>query len=249
MATQSEWRFCVQCSVLYFDGHTDGNKGVCSGSPAGQHGHRPAGFNFVLSHDIAPSPTAQDKWRNCWKCQAMYFDGHSDGNKGHCPAGGAHDGHGNEPGVWSFVLSHDIAPSPIAQDKWRNCWKCQAMYFDGYPDKGRCAAGGAHEGHGNEPGVWNFVLQHPVSPKVTILTPNGAHVRIIGQRFTPGGKVHFGIGYHDGTGPSTLEAVATSDVVTGRVETAFDMHSLGWSWVSTRATDQDTGAFVDARIE
>ncbi|MEV0712871.1 hypothetical protein [Nocardia aurea] len=249
MTTQPDWRFCVQCAVLYFDGHQDGNKGDCKGAPAGQRGHRPAGYNFVLPFNTAPTAHAQDKWRNCWKCQAMYFDGHTDGNKGRCPSGGGHEGHGDAPTTWNFVLPHNVAATPTTQDKWRNCWKCQAMYFDGSSDKGRCAAGEGHEGHGNEPATWNFVLPHPVSPKVIILTPNLAHVRIIGERFTPSGSVHFGIGYHDGISTHTREATATADFVTGRVETEFEMTSARWAWISTHATDKITGTAVDTRIE
>ena len=39
---------------------------------------------------------------------------------------------------------------------WRFCSKCYAMSYDGYPDKGHCAAGGAHLAQG-----FNFVLPHP----------------------------------------------------------------------------------------
>src|SRR5579862_1133318 len=34
------------------------------------------------------------------------------------------------------------------QDLWRYCQKCHVMFYDGYPNKGLCAAGGAHEGQG-----------------------------------------------------------------------------------------------------
>ena len=48
------------------------------------------------------------------------------------------------------------AQAPMQHD-WRFCHKCQFMFFDGYPTKGACAAGGAHEAAG-----FNFDLTHDV---------------------------------------------------------------------------------------
>jgi hypothetical protein len=39
------------------------------------------------------------------------------------------------------------------QQDWRFCHKCSAMFFDGFPDKGACPAGGGHEAAG-----FNFAL-------------------------------------------------------------------------------------------
>jgi hypothetical protein len=38
---------------------------------------------------------------------------------------------------------------------WRYCQKCRVMFFDGYPQKGNCAAGGGHEAQG-----YMFALPH-----------------------------------------------------------------------------------------
>ncbi len=43
------------------------------------------------------------------------------------------------------------------QDAWRFCGKCHAMFYDGFPDKAKCAAGGGHEAIG-----YNFVLPHDI---------------------------------------------------------------------------------------
>lgn len=43
----------------------------------------------------------------------------------------------------------------LEQQAWRLCQKCEAMFFDGSPNKGTCAAGGAHEAAG-----FIFVLPH-----------------------------------------------------------------------------------------
>ena len=46
-----------------------------------------------------------------------------------------------------------------AQRDWRRCGKCQAMFFDGYQNKGVCAAGGGHQA-GNR--IHEFALPHDV---------------------------------------------------------------------------------------
>jgi hypothetical protein len=55
-----------------------------------------------------------------------------------------------------------LAQSCGTQDRWRFCRKCQAMFFNGYDDKGACAAGGSHE-----PAGFEFALPHscPETPK------------------------------------------------------------------------------------
>src|SRR5215475_290342 len=42
------------------------------------------------------------------------------------------------------------------QGDWRFCNKCNGIFYDGYPQKGRCPAGGGHVAQG-----FNFVLSHP----------------------------------------------------------------------------------------
>jgi hypothetical protein len=127
LGTQKDWRYCTKCHTIFFDGYAD--KGRCAAGA----GHVAAGYNFVLPHDVAETPTAQKDWRFCNKCHEMFFDGYAD--KGHCAAGGGHVAAG-----YVFVLPHDVAETPTAQRNWRFCAKCHAMFFDGYADKGRCPA-------------------------------------------------------------------------------------------------------------
>ena len=47
--------------------------------------------------------------------------------------------------------------SAATQDAWRYCRKCHLMFYDGYPDKGRCAAGDGHLAQG-----FNFILPYDV---------------------------------------------------------------------------------------
>jgi hypothetical protein len=46
-----------------------------------------------------------------------------------------------------------------AQDGWRFCNKCNTMFFDGFPDKGRCVGGAGHRAEGH-----NFFLPFDVPP-------------------------------------------------------------------------------------
>jgi hypothetical protein len=55
-----------------------------------------------------------------------------------------------------FVKPISVLAGSTDQPDWRFCNKCQAMFYDGYPNKGRCAAGGAHVAQG-----YNFVVPHP----------------------------------------------------------------------------------------
>ena len=47
-----------------------------------------------------------------------------------------------------FVLRHDVSAPSLHQNQWRFCSKCNVMFFDGFPSKGRCAAGDGHQAAG-----------------------------------------------------------------------------------------------------
>jgi hypothetical protein len=68
-------------------------------------------------------------------------------------------------GTGSAFLFNDFAAvlaQSTGQRDWRFCRKCQAIFFDGVPNKGACKAGGAHEAAG-----FNFVLPHDVAETPT----------------------------------------------------------------------------------
>ena len=69
---QRDWRFCVKCNVLFYNGYID-NKGVC---PKDGIGHEPAANNFVLPHDNTPV-SGQREWRFCVKCNTLFYNGYS----------------------------------------------------------------------------------------------------------------------------------------------------------------------------
>lgn len=139
---QASWRFCNKCYSMFYNGYQE--KGACPGK--GQH--EAAGYNFILPHDVAATPTTQASWRYCNKCFVMFYDGYP--QKGKCKGGGGHEAAG-----YNFVLPHDVAATPTAQALWRYCSKCQTMFYNGYPQKGSCTAGGEHTAAG-----YNFVLPY-----------------------------------------------------------------------------------------
>lgn len=164
MPTQSQWRHCSACQVLFFDGFN--HSGVCAATPGHSGEHTPDfGFNFQVSHDdevVDLFFSVQRGWRNCHKCQAMYYGP----TNGPCPGlpAGAHYGGQNLGGTFpadtfDFFLLYGLGAADSIQDNWRACWKCLTLVYDGFTsDKGPCQAGGLHEGHGGEGGVFNFAL-------------------------------------------------------------------------------------------
>ena len=97
----------------------------------------------------------QGEWRFCDKCESMFWNGTD--KKGACPAGGAHVAQG-----FLFWLHYDDAAVETAavQYGWRYCSKCSSLFYNGYPTKGRCPAGGAHFAQG-----FMFGLNHqPAAP-------------------------------------------------------------------------------------
>jgi hypothetical protein len=119
--------------------------------------HSSGNHNHARFAVIEKGLQTQSNWRNCMKCQELFFNGFAD-NKGRCPAGGGHE-MAPGPAPFDFVLPRDIPPSSHSQSNWRNCMKCQALFFNGFADnKGRCPAGGGHETAGPTP--FDFVLNH-----------------------------------------------------------------------------------------
>jgi len=143
------FRFCHKCQSLFHPGSKASGEqdGLC---PAGGE-HEAMGYVFEFPIHETETATAQSRWRSCGKCKAMFFDGYQ--TKGRCPAGG---GHRREDRFRdTFALPHSVPGTPRAQTEWRFCGKCQVMFYNGYPAKGRCTAGGEHNAQGYE-----FVLPH-----------------------------------------------------------------------------------------
>jgi len=84
----------------------------------------------------------------------MFYNGFPD--KGRCPAGRRHAVDSRKD-VNNYVLKYNVPETPKAQAAWRFCNKCNALFFDGYPQKGSCPAGGGHAAQG-----YMFVLPHDI---------------------------------------------------------------------------------------
>jgi hypothetical protein len=94
--------------------------------------------------------------RHCAACHALFND--RERFKGLCPAsGGPHrsDGHFN------YTLFFGMPDNSQLQGAWRPCDRCQAIYFDGYPDKKTCDAGDGHRPNPVFP-QFNFMLPHEI---------------------------------------------------------------------------------------
>jgi len=97
-------------------------------------------------------------WRFCNKCQVMFY---TDAKSNSCAAGGTH-----VPQGYQFRLPFDVPGTPTAQTNWRSCKTCQAMFYNGYREKGRCPAGGAHIADN----TFRYVLPHDVPGTPTAQT-------------------------------------------------------------------------------
>src|SRR4051794_24270359 len=104
----------------------------------------------LVSDVFADNDFFQSQWRYCDKCEALFFNGFP--TKGSCPGGGGHNAQG-----YDFELPHgnQLLESEKAQVNWRYCGKCFSMFYDGFPDKGKCSAGGGHAAQG-----YKFRLPH-----------------------------------------------------------------------------------------
>src|SRR5262249_36363900 len=107
---QANWRYCGKCGGLFFDGYAD--KSFQNSCPAGRS-HAPAGFDFVLPHDVFEDANNQGNWRYCVKCGGLFFNGYADKSfQNVCPRGGSH-----APAGFHFVLPHEVPENANNQGK------------------------------------------------------------------------------------------------------------------------------------
>jgi hypothetical protein len=118
---------------------------------------------------------AQDEWRFCTKCNALFFNGFGPGQGGPTPKGvcpkdrGEHTAQGFNF-ILDFTPDFDAPDTPTTQSKWRFCHKCNVMFFAGSkPQDRHCARDGGHEEAG-----FHFVL--PINRKGgPVLNPPDQH--------------------------------------------------------------------------
>lgn len=111
----------------------------------------PRGFanaSLIVSND-------RPYWHFCNKCQVLFS---TDADFNVCAARGKH-----VPQGYEFRLPYDGPETRTTQRRWRACSQCRAMFFDGYPTKGRCPGGHEHTADH----TFRYVLPHdvPGTPK------------------------------------------------------------------------------------
>jgi len=122
---QDNWRWCRNCSVLFFGGGTGGK------CPKTGHAHDSSGSgNYVIDDG---ENVGQDGWRWCSHCQQLHYSL----KQGHC---GATKGRHDSSGSSAYSLYTDTVPHGC-QGGWKWCSRCQSLW---YPEAGgnRCSAGG-----------------------------------------------------------------------------------------------------------
>jgi hypothetical protein len=187
---QAHWRYCVQCSGLFFDGYADKHfQNLCPNGGS----HSPAGYNFVLPHDLAEDAHHQAQWRYCVQCGGLFFDGYPDKHfQNACPKGGSH-----APAGYHFVLPHDVAEDAHNQATWRYCIQCGGLFWDGNSNKGPCP--GAKSGGGfrlravlqPDGSFWRFEAGAPLGVTLSDEPASDA--------FSYGGRVYVFVGAAEAT--------------------------------------------------
>jgi hypothetical protein len=146
---QPQWRFCVQCGSLFFEG--DGtNTGVCPGG--GTHLARPRNLRYVIPYtpdsqggqQVPRTPGSQDSqqyWRYCDSCHGLFFDGYP--SKGICVGsrgGGIHINTVTQDDTNAGLFDPFRAPEPIGYTgKWEVpngafSYDGRIYVFAGFPD-------------------------------------------------------------------------------------------------------------------
>ena len=139
------WRFCSKCHVMF---SMEAKENACT--VGGQH--TPQGYDFRLPFDRQATSNAQANWRSC-RVPARRCSITDTGRRGAVPPSTVDLT--SPTRTFSTVLPHDVPGTPTAQTGWRFCNKCFAMFYDGFPTKGRCPGGEGHVAEG-----YNFVLPH-----------------------------------------------------------------------------------------
>lgn len=126
---QDEWRFCPKCHLV-FAGETG------SHCPAGG-AHEPAGWTFLMFHDLPDGPRLQAGWRFCPRCHGLFWPPSA---ADACAGGGSHD-----PVGWQYNVVMGLGETAGLQTNWRFCNRCSGLFWAGSDEAShRCQAGGTH---------------------------------------------------------------------------------------------------------
>jgi hypothetical protein len=149
---QGWWRFCGKCYGLVY---TDSV--ALDTCPLGGK-HNQVGWVFWLLANDRPvgggeTSEYQARWWRCGRCSGLFWitPATTDWFGGRC-VGSRGRGHEridiNNNLSWQYLMRHDVGEPPYTQHQWRFCAKCTGMFYNGFPDKGFCPAGGGHAAAG-----------------------------------------------------------------------------------------------------
>ena len=113
--------------------------------------HEVRGLKFDLRPAAGGTDVGSISWRLCQKCEAIFWN---DDFNGVCWKGGQHEPEADSP-TYDFSLGG--TEDSVHQGNWYKCLDCAMLFFDGYPTKGLCPAGGNHR---RSDGVAAFLIPH-----------------------------------------------------------------------------------------
>lgn len=141
---QDGWRQCGKCFSLFFPDASDGEGGNSNGDCIVGAEHSPTINKFKIPF-AGLSHKGQTNWRWCFKCAALFFNGHQ--SKGMCPADmGPHSSFGSG----NYELKHTSDSSLENSYGWRWCRKCEQLFYCPFQECVTfCPAGGSHDRAGS----------------------------------------------------------------------------------------------------
>jgi hypothetical protein len=110
--------------------------GKCTLANGEIRSHQPLGIYFSVPRAPAGASTS---WRRCKWCEGLFTL--VSGNAGHCFGNPT----GHSPYADSLTISEGAVDTADHQANWRHCAKCMMLFYNGYPSKYRCPAGGTHD--------------------------------------------------------------------------------------------------------
>jgi hypothetical protein len=136
---QEGWRQCGKCLCLFF-GESPSEGGFFSGVCVDGLAHQSTANKFKIPF-AGPGFSGQTNWRYCFKCVALFFNGHQ--SKGFC--GADKSGHSSY-GSGNYELKYTANPSLGNLYGWRWCRQCEQIFFCPFQECVTvCAAGGSHD--------------------------------------------------------------------------------------------------------
>lgn len=134
---QSDWAFCVYCSVMYWVPDTPTS--VCVGSPfaSAQHAYGAGNYDYSIYYGPGPAGDTQPQglWTWCSKCDGLFW-----GHDNSLCAGTLGNQSGGPPYVigrhtigttTNYWLTYSVRTGSNPQPYWRWCTCCHLLFWSG----------------------------------------------------------------------------------------------------------------------